>query len=288
MPDAELQIRAIEGGWRESRLASPPATVLAPMPDPLQPLRFLLVLFAGWIHREQAQVVDYLVEENRVLREQLGDRRLRLTNDQRRRLAAKGKALGRSLLAKVATIVTPDTILRWYHTLIAAKFTSGRRGVGRPGLMKAIRELIVRIAKDNASWGYCRIQGELQKLGHTQKLDELNINADIKETEQVYSYANRDSGVRWVEGLQSSVRPVISSISRSSGVSWPETKITAVVPGSVAVALLLAGTLRRQFSTRWFTLVWLLLPSYDSSAIDFVIAPPSTVSTWSSQASRNS
>ena len=84
-------------------------------------LRFLLATFAGWIHREQAQVVDYLVEENRVLRLQLGDRRLRLTDAQRRRLAARGKALGRSLLAKVATIVTPDTILRWYHTLIAAK-----------------------------------------------------------------------------------------------------------------------------------------------------------------------
>jgi putative transposase len=138
----------------------------APMPDPLQPLRFLLVLFAGWIHREQAQVVDYLVEESRVLREQLGDKRLRLTDDQRRRLAAKGKPLGRSLLARVATIVTPDTILRWHHTLIAAMFTSGRKGVGRPGLMKALRELIVRIAKDNAGWGYCRIQGELQKLGH--------------------------------------------------------------------------------------------------------------------------
>jgi putative transposase len=54
-------------------------------------LRFLLVLFAGWIHREQAQVVDYLVEENRVLREQLGDKRVRLTDDQRRRLAAKGR-----------------------------------------------------------------------------------------------------------------------------------------------------------------------------------------------------
>ncbi|GMU43732.1 MAG: hypothetical protein AMXMBFR25_17180 [Lysobacterales bacterium] len=53
-------------------------------------------------------------------------------------------------------------------------------------------------------------QVELQKLGHTQKLDELNINADIKETEQVCNYANRDSGVRWVEGLQSSVRPVIT------------------------------------------------------------------------------
>ncbi len=137
------------------------------MPDPLQPLRFLLVLFAGWIHREQAQVVDYLQEETRVLREQLGDKRLRLTDDQRRKLAAKGTRFCRSLLAKVATIVTPDMILRWHRQLIAAKFTGRRNGVGRPGLMKSIRELIVRMATDNAGWGYCRIQGEMQKLGHT-------------------------------------------------------------------------------------------------------------------------
>jgi hypothetical protein len=141
VPAAELQIRAIDGEWQESRLGGQPPTVRRPMPDPLHPLRFLLALFAGWIHREQAQVVDYLVEENRVFREQLGDRRLRLNDDQRRRLATKGKVLGRSMLAKVATIVTPDTILRWHHALIAAKFTSGRKGVGRPGIMKALREL---------------------------------------------------------------------------------------------------------------------------------------------------
>ena len=62
------------------------------MPDFL-PLQLLLATFAGWVNREQAQVVAYLVEENRVLREQLGKRRLRLTDDQRRRLAAKGKTL---------------------------------------------------------------------------------------------------------------------------------------------------------------------------------------------------
>jgi hypothetical protein len=62
----------------------------------LLPLRFLLVLFAGFVNREQAKVIDYLREENRVLREQLGRRRLRLTNEQRARLAAKAKALGRS------------------------------------------------------------------------------------------------------------------------------------------------------------------------------------------------
>ena len=66
----------------------------------------------------------------------------------------------------MATIVTPDTILRWHRQLIAAKWTHSSKRVGRPGIMKAIRELIVRMATDNSGWGYCRIQGELKKLNH--------------------------------------------------------------------------------------------------------------------------
>lgn len=124
------------------------------------PLNLLLATFAGWVNRHQAQVIEYLVEENRVLKEQLGRRRLRLTDDQRRRLAPKGKIIGRRVLARIATIVTPDTILRWHRTLIAAKWTYPSNRVGRPGTMKAIRRLIVRMATDNSNWGYCRIQGE--------------------------------------------------------------------------------------------------------------------------------
>jgi len=70
------------------------------MPDFL-PLQLLLVTFSGWVNRQQAEVIDYLVEENRVLKEQLRGKRLRLTDDQRRRLAAKGKLLGRKLLERV-------------------------------------------------------------------------------------------------------------------------------------------------------------------------------------------
>ncbi|MCP3917781.1 MAG: hypothetical protein GY711_19730 [bacterium] len=76
------------------------------------PLRALLLTVAGWVNREQQHVVEYLIEENRVPKEQLRGRRLRLTDDQPRRLAAKGKQIGRRALASVATIVTPDTILR--------------------------------------------------------------------------------------------------------------------------------------------------------------------------------
>ena len=91
--------------------------------------------------RLQQEVLEYLIEETRVLKEQLGGRRLRLTNDQRRRLAAKGKRIGRRLLMRVATIVTPDTILKWHRKLIAAKWTYKTNRVGWPGVMKLIREL---------------------------------------------------------------------------------------------------------------------------------------------------
>ena len=130
------------------------------------PLQSLLLTVAGWLNREQQQVIEYLAEENRVLREQLGSRRLRLTDDQRRRLAVLGKALGRRLLGRFATIVTPDTILRWHRRLIAAKWTFLTSREARPGLMGEIRALVIRMARENSTWGYSRIQGALRDLGH--------------------------------------------------------------------------------------------------------------------------
>src|ERR671918_473186 len=130
------------------------------------PLRLLLATLAGWINRHQQHVIDYLVEENRARREQLRGRRVQLTDDQRRRLAAKGHRLGRRVLRQVATIVTPDTLLRWYRRLIAQKWTSECRRPGRPGLMKEIASLVVRMATENPAWGYSRIQGALKNLDH--------------------------------------------------------------------------------------------------------------------------
>ena len=130
------------------------------------PLQVLLWTVSGWVNRHQQDVIAYLVEENRVLKEQMKGRRLRLTDEQRRRLAAKGKRLGRKTLNQVATIVTPDTILRWHRRLIALNWTCEARRVGRPGIMKTIAALIVRMALENSGWGYCRIKGELKQLGH--------------------------------------------------------------------------------------------------------------------------
>jgi hypothetical protein len=136
------------------------------MPDTLFPLRFLLLVFAGLVNREQAKVIDYLREENRVLRERLGEKR-RFTDQQRARLAARAKAIGRSVLDAVATIVTPETLLRWHHRLIAAKWTTRpRRHPGRLPVIARIKELAIRMAKENPTWGYTRIVGALANLGH--------------------------------------------------------------------------------------------------------------------------
>ncbi len=132
------------------------------------PLRILLLMFAGWANRRQLDVLEYLKEENRVLREQLHGRPLRFTNAQRLRLAAKGRVLGRRVLVQVAGLVTPDTILRWYRELIAKKYDgSARRGRGRPTSAASLQGLVVQLARENPSWGYTRIRGALRNLGHT-------------------------------------------------------------------------------------------------------------------------
>jgi hypothetical protein len=132
----------------------------------LQPWQILVVTMAGWITRQQDAVFEYLQEENRVLEQQLGHKRLRLTDDQRRRLAVRGRAIGRRALAEVASLVTPDTILRWHRQLIAEKWTHKRRSPGRPRVLEVISDLVVRMARENPRWGYTRIQGALSNLGH--------------------------------------------------------------------------------------------------------------------------
>jgi hypothetical protein len=128
--------------------------------------RFLILAFAGWLNRHQQDAVEYLREENRVLREMLGRRRLRFTDRQRRRLAIRGRVLGRALLAGIATLVTPDTILAWHRRLVARKwsFPGGARGNAKA--MKAITRHVVRMASENPTWGYDRLQGALKNLGH--------------------------------------------------------------------------------------------------------------------------
>ena len=121
---------------------------------------------AGWINQQQRDVIDSLQEENRVLREQLGPGRLRVTDAQRRRLAAQAQRLGRRVRRDRHTLVTPDTLLRWHRQLIARTYDGrGRRGPGRPRVMDTIRRLIVRMAPENREWGDTRSRGARGNLG---------------------------------------------------------------------------------------------------------------------------
>jgi putative transposase len=113
-------------------------------------------------------VIDYLRTENQVLKEKLGKKRILLNDDQRRRLAMKGKILGRKRLEEIATLFTPDTILRWHRTLVAKKwdYNVRRNNVGRPAVSQEIIDRVLRFARENTTWGYDKIQGALVNLGH--------------------------------------------------------------------------------------------------------------------------
>jgi len=130
-------------------------------------LTFLLAIVSGWIHRRQLTLIEFLKAENKSLKEQLGGGRIRFTDAQRALLARKARALSRRELLELDPVVSPDTLMRWYRRLVAQKsnYASGR-GVGRPGIMREITELIVQMATENPSWGYTRIQGALANVGH--------------------------------------------------------------------------------------------------------------------------
>ena len=127
----------------------------------------MLSYISGSVDEELLLGNEYLVAENRVLRNQLQGR-LRLTDGERRSLAEIGKRLGKQALDEVASIVNPDTILGWHRRLVAKKFdgSKNRQYPGRPRVDADIEELVVRLAKENKSWGYDRIAGALANLGH--------------------------------------------------------------------------------------------------------------------------
>jgi hypothetical protein len=109
-------------------------------------LQLLMMIFSGWVNRSQQNAIEYLQEENRVLREQLGGKPLRFTDQQRRRLAAKARSIGRQGLFEIGTVVTPDTLLRWYRKLIARKYDGSKsRKADRPRTAGEVEELILQV-----------------------------------------------------------------------------------------------------------------------------------------------
>jgi putative transposase len=165
-------------------------------------LHVLLAMLAGWIQRHQQQVITYLQAENRVLKAQLRGRPLRLTDAERRRLAALAHSLGRTRLQEVATIATPDTLLRWYRRLIAEKFDGSkcRQPPGRPRVAKEIEQLVMRMAEENPTWGYRRIQGALANLGH--RIDKITVRNILHRHHLEPTPQRRKAGMSWPQFLK--------------------------------------------------------------------------------------
>src|SRR6266566_6930573 len=165
----------------------------------LDPFSFLVVSIAGWMNLRQHEVVEYLLEANRVLREQIGNRHIRFTADQRCRLAVRAKTLSRKILVQVATIVRPETLLAWHRKLIAKKYDgSAYRTPGRPRTATEISDLVVRMAEENRGRGYRRIQGALSNLDHV--LARTTI-ADILKRHGIDPAPERSRKTTWKELL---------------------------------------------------------------------------------------
>ena len=158
------------------------------------PTYFLMVIFAGCLNREQQTAIEYLKAENEILKAQLKRHRLRLTDEERRRLAVKGRALGRKLLAEVACLVTPRTILAWHRRLVALKWTFRRRGVGRPAISNEVRGLILEMARNDSNWGYRSIRDRLSNLGH--QVSRATV-ANVLREHGIEPAPKRSKGMSW-------------------------------------------------------------------------------------------
>jgi transposase InsO family protein len=190
--------------------ASFPADPEENVKELLQPWQLLLLVLAGWVNRQQQDVIEYLLAENRVMRQKLGKRRILLNNEQRRMLAIKGKVLGRKVLGQVAGIVTPETILRWNRELIARHwdYSDRRKKTGRPAVPKEVTDLVVKLAKENSRWGYNRIQGAARNLGYN--ISDTAI-AKILKAHGIDPAPERKRSCRWKEFL-STHREVLASV----------------------------------------------------------------------------
>ena len=167
----------------------------------VKPMGILLVMLAGWMNRHQQDVIEYLKEENKILREKLGTKRILLNDHQRMRLARLGKRLGRAVLTDACSIFSPDTILRWHRSLVARKYDgSKKRTPGRKRISEELEQLILQIARKNKTWGSRRIKGQLKYLGH--KVSHTTIDNVLKRNGYDPS-PDRARKTRWSEFLRS-------------------------------------------------------------------------------------
>jgi transposase InsO family protein len=149
------------------------------------------------------------VTENRILRNQLKGR-LRLSDGERTALAEIGQKLGKKALEAVATIVKPDTILAWHRKLIAQQFggSQQRKAPGRPPIGQELEALVIRMARENRSWGYDRIVGALANLGHT--ISDRTVG-NILKRHSIPPAPERKTTTTWKEFIRTHIDVLVAT-----------------------------------------------------------------------------
>ena len=173
------------------------------------PWKKLLANITGSIDEELRLRNEYLVIENRILRSKI-EGQLGLKDEERRELAAIGKKLGRKALEAIATIVKPDTILRWHAKLVAQKFDGSghRRSLGRPPVSSEVETLILRFASENKTWGYDRISGALKNLGH--RASDATV-ANVPKRHGMPPASDRKKETTWTEFITSHMDVLVAT-----------------------------------------------------------------------------
>jgi transposase InsO family protein len=166
----------------------------------MDPVRFIFICLAGWMNRNQQEVIEYLREDVRVLKEHLGPKRLRFTDEQRGRLVRKAKKIKFGKLKEIASIVTPQTLLSWHRRLVAKKYDSSAKRMGRPRTRSSITDLILRFAQENRTWGYGSIEGALLNLGNDVSRSTI---ARVLKKAGIEPAPDRKMAMSWAEFLKS-------------------------------------------------------------------------------------
>ena len=169
----------------------------------------LLAHITGTVNQELLLRNEYLVTENRILRNQLPGR-VRLSDGERMTLAEIGQKLGKQALEEVATIVKPDTILGWHRKLVAQKFDGSqqRKAPGRPPIDEELEALVVRLARENRSWGYDRIAGALHHLGYT--ISDQTVG-NILKRHGIPSAPERKKTTTWKEFIRTHLDVLVAT-----------------------------------------------------------------------------
>ena len=172
----------------------------------IKPTTMLLTMLAGWMNRQQQEVIEYLKAENSILKEELlkatGKKRIFLNDSQRRRLAILGKRLGRKLLSEICSAVSPDTLLLWHRKLVAQKYDGSkhRSKFGRPRISDELKQRIIDMALDNKHLGVRKLYGYLKYLG--LKVSPATISRVLRE-HGIEPCPDRPEKTTWNEFIKS-------------------------------------------------------------------------------------